>query len=344
MHLVFLGTSAAVPTQTRNLPAVALRLENGHLIIFDTGEDVQRRLEAANLRFNVPTTICISHLHGDHLIGILGLLCNYQMGNRTAPLTVIGPQGIAAFLLFNFPIIGLRIMYPIRILEISNPQSSADPQTHLIIPTTMLVYDFSKPEIDKPVELSINQGILLREKDFSLEGVYVSHTVPTLGYRLVEAERDGLFNPDKARELNIPEGKLWGQLQKGKHITLPDGRIVDPRATGIVGEKRPGNIVVYTGDTGLCPGVEYLMRNADYVICEATFGDDQELLAIEKHHLTGRQAASLAKRSGTKHIYLTHFSGRYKEVDFLLTQARELFPESYLAYDLLSVEIKPKDE
>ena len=108
MDLIFLGTSGATPTKYRHLPAIALRLDSGHLLVFDTGEDIQRQFEAANLKFNVPTTIFISHLHGDHVIGLPGLLFNFHLNSRSKALTIVGPLGLASFLMSLHQIVGLK--------------------------------------------------------------------------------------------------------------------------------------------------------------------------------------------------------------------------------------------
>lgn len=343
MQLVFLGTSAAVPTFTRNLPSTALRMDNGHLILFDAGEDVQRRMEAANLRFNVPTIICISHMHGDHVVGLLGLLFNFQMGGRTAPLTIIGPQGIAAFIIINFPLIGLRTTYPLEIREISVPKEF-NPKEKLLQPKTYRNFDMLNLPKDQPDELSIEEGILYKTTEYTIIGTWVWHSVPTMGFRLIEAPRDGKFNPEIAKTLKIPEGHLWGKLQKGKNVTLPDGRIIDPIKEGIIGEKRNGRIIAFSGDTGICPGIEKVAENANLFICEATFDEELNSLAIEKAHLTAKMAATIAARNHVQELFLTHFSSRYSELEILLNQAKEIFPKTTIAEDLLSIEIRYIDK
>jgi ribonuclease Z len=314
-------------------------MDNGHLILFDAGEDVQRRMEAANLRFNVPTVICISHMHGDHVVGLLGLLFNFQMGGRTNPLTVIGPSGIAAFIIMNFPLIGLRTSYPLEIREICVPEDF-QPKDSLLQPSFYRIYDMLHLPQETPPEIPIEDGLLYSTRDYSITATWVWHSVPTMGFRIIEAPRDGRFNPDLAKSLKIPEGHLWGKMQRGQTVKLPDGRIIDPFKEGIVGEKRKGRIIGYSGDTGLCPGVNAIAKNTDAFICEATFDEELATLAVEKAHLTAKMAAQVALDNSARQLFLTHFSSRYNDLTNLKKQAAEIYPQTILAEDLLAFDIK----
>lgn len=356
MKLFFLGTSAANPTKDRNLPAVALQLNNGDIILFDAGEDVQRRFEMT-LKMNVPTYICISHLHGDHIIGLPGLLFNFHLGDRTAPVTLIGPQGLYEYILFHMAIIGLKLTFPVSLIEVvySHKKSEEQADQENIEANS----ENSKKNLTKSLEIhkfldittaiqtppdyesysSLN-GTIIETPAFKLRTAWVDHSIPTLGFRLEEAERDGKFNPDRARELNIPEGRLWGKMHKGMAIQLHDGRQIDPIKEGIVGPRRPGLILCYSGDTAPCDSLIALAQSSNYFICECTYADEEELLAVEKKHMCAKMVAEIALKSHVQMLFLTHYSTRYKDIEILEIQAKKKFPNTIAANDLAEFELK----
>lgn len=339
MELKFLGTSGATPTMDRNLPSIALRLDNGEILLFDAGEDVQRRFEAAKLKFNVPTTIYISHLHGDHVIGLPGLLFNFHLGGRTAPLTIVGPQGIAAYLDFHFQLIGLRATsYSLSLLEIQFPKDDT-PKGGM---DTIQYRNFLTPKYERAFVQLVGNTVKITNLYF-VKAYWMKHSMPTLGFRFEEKPHDGKFNPERAKELNIRPGILWKRMQKGETIKINGGSEIDPIAEGIVTEKRPGYVIAYSGDTMMCPNLLTLAENADYFICESTFSIDDEKLALDKLHLSTKMAASVARDANVSHLFLVHFSGRYRDVMVLEAEARRFFQETTAAVDLMNIEIKPKD-
>jgi ribonuclease Z len=164
-----------------------------------------------------------------------------------------------------------------------------------------------------------------------------------LGYALVEEERRGRFNPELARELGIPEGPLWGQIHKGQTITLDDGRIIHPELLG--GPTRAGRKVVLSGDTRPSETTVEHARDADLLVHEATFGDEEASRAAETGHSTAREAARVAQRAGVKQLALTHFSARYsRDTSELVREARELFENVMAARDGTSIEVHFADE
>ncbi len=342
MDIIFLGTSGATPTKERNLPSWVLRMNNGELLIFDAGEDIQRRFEAAKLKFNTKTTIFISHLHGDHIIGLPGLLFNFHLNDRTAPLTIIGPRGIEAYLSFQYQIIGLKAQnYPLQVIEILPGDEGGKMQIGRFKKyQNVLSTKFSDTDSETLGEFTENY--IFQQPRYSVRAVWVDHSIPTLAFRVEESPYDGKFNPARAKELNIPQGYVWKKLQQGKEVVLKDGRTIHPEKMGVVSEKRPGYIIAYSGDTAICPSLEQIARDADYFICESTYGSDKTDLALEKKHLTAVMAAELAKQCDVKHLILTHFSSRYKDLDVLLNEAVAIFENTQVALDLLRIEIKPR--
>ena len=340
MDLIFLGTSGATPTQFRNLPAIALRLDSGNIIVFDAGEDIQRRFEAANLKFNVPTTILISHLHGDHVIGLPGLLFNFHLTSRSKSLTIIGPLGLASLLMTLHQIVGLKAStYNLTVKEIVSPYDISEKTEVQVITYT----NFLTPTYERKVSLQSHRE-LIRNQEFVVKFNWVEHSVPTMGFRFEESLLDGKFDPDRAMALNIPKGPLWKRMQKGQSVTLKNGIVINPVETRIVTLPRPGRIIVYSADTAKCEAIVALAHDADYFICEATYGNEHQELALEKKHLTARFASEIAKEAHVNHLILTHFSSRYKEVSTLLQEAQKIFPKTQVAEDLLQIAIYPRND
>lgn len=335
MQLIFLGVSAATPTQDRNLSSFALRLDSGELLIFDAGEDVQRRFEAAKLKFNVPTTILISHLHADHISGLSGLLFRFHLNERTAPVRIIGPYGIASFLLSHYHFVGLKATkYPLTLIEVQYPKIDTPPGQMM-----MTHYQYFLSENINRLVIQHSSNDIFVSKEYKIKGMWVDHSVPTMGFRFEEAPLDGKFDPDRAQELKIPKGRLWGIMQVGQNIEF-NGLTIDPVKERIVTEKRPGRVIAYSADTAICPELIELAKNATVFVCESTYAYLDEDLAKEKLHLSSKMAAEAAKEANVKQLILTHFSSRYKNIGTLEEEAKEIFPNTRAAKDLMSFEIK----
>jgi ribonuclease Z len=342
-NLIFLGTGAATPSKHRSLPAVVLRLNNGELFLFDAGEDVQRKFEAAKLKFNTPTTIFISHMHGDHVIGLPGLLFNFRMCDRSTPLTIYGPEGLAGFLHSLQKFVGLHATnYDLTLFEICIPPDYEENSENLSSEEFKLKkYEGMLSEDEKEPITIISKNIIHENKECKVKTFWMNHRIPTLGFRVEENPYKGKFNPKRAIELQIPKGILWNQMHKGETVETPNGETIDPVEMGIVTPERPGHVYSYSGDTTVCPNVYELAKNADFFVCEATFSFQDEKLAVERHHLSSKLAAKIAKDSEVKKLFLTHISSRYRDTDELLSDALEVFPNTIIAEDLMDIEIKP---
>ncbi len=326
MELIILGSAAAIPVQERNLPAIALKYKN-ELIIFDCGEDIQRGIINAGLKFNKPLKILISHFHGDHIIGLPGLLFRFGLIDRNAPLFIFGPPNLYLYLYLHRKILGLKANYPLRVFEIHYSQNK--------------LIEYEGLESEQPHgEYQIQNNIIFENTKYYLKYTLVDHSVLTYGYSFLEKPRNGKFNPTRARELEIPESSLWKKLHEGQSIEF-EGKIVNPLKEGIVGPKRAGRKITYSGDTAPCDNLIKLGKDSDILIHEATFSKELSQIAVEKKHSTSIDAANVAKKMNAKQLVLTHISSRYQEDAIkLLEDAKKIFPNSILANDLLRIELK----
>ena len=303
LSVTFLGTSAATPTIDRNVAGLAVQRE-GETLLFDCGEGNQRQMMRFGVGFSF-REIFFTHYHADHLLGVTGLLRTMGLQDRSAPVILYGPKGAQRVLGAAISLGIERNKFPIDIVEI------------------------------KP-------GDRLARDDYEIVVFETEHRADTVGYALVEHTRLGRFNPDRARELGIPEGPFWGQLHKGKTITLPDGRIIGPAE--LVGSPRAGRRVVYTGDTRPHLSVIEASRGADLLVHEATFGGDEMERAQETGHSTAAEAARVALEAGARRLVLTHISSRYsRDAAELLAEARSVFPETVIARDGLTVDVPYTD-
>jgi len=326
MELIILGSSAAIPTKERNLLSIALKYRS-HIFIFDCGEDLQRRFIDANLKFNKSLYIFITHLHGDHVIGLPGLLFRFNLIGRDAPLHIYGFRNLFYYLYFHHKILGLKAPYPFHVWEIDNQNNK-------------LIHYEGLDSIEPKEILHIKNNVILDDEKYSIKYTIVNHSVETFAYSFIEKPRYGKFNPNRAKELGIPEGKIYGELQKGKPI-LFQGKKIDPVQEGIVGPQRPGRKFTYSGDTAYSSSLVKLGKNSDILVHEATYSKNLADIALENKHSTSIDAAKAAKQMKAKKLILTHISSRYQEdVDQLLEEAREIFPNTELGNDLDRFKIK----
>jgi ribonuclease Z len=299
LKITFLGTGASIPTPQRGLSAVAVRRKN-ELLLFDCGEGTQRQMIKARVSFHRKTKVFVTHMHGDHILGLPGLLQTMSLLGKTNELEIYGPKGIKAFVDAINQTVSYTLTFPLKVLE-------------------------KEP------------GVVCDEKEYTVTAIQSIHLNPSLIYALTEKPRPGIFHPEKAKELGIPEGPLWSKLQSGSSIKLPDGRIVEPEM--VLGASRHGRKIVYTGDTGPSENLVRLAENADLLIHEATFEDEMKIRALEDKHSTPSMAAETAKKARVKRLILTHISARYKDTDRLLQQAKLIFNDTWLAEDFLKVEL-----
>jgi len=299
MKLVFLGTSAAQPTENRGLSCICLERE-GEILMFDAGESAQISYLKSGLGWNKKMKIFVTHMHGDHCIGILGLLQTMTMQHRTETLEIYGPKGIDEFISANIKILNFGLSFPILISIIT-------------------------------------EGKILETKFYSIYVCKASHSIPAFSYKFEEKDKPGRFNLEKARELGIPEGHLWNKLQNGEEIEI-DGKVLRPDQ--VLGEKRPGKKIGISGDTMPTRELEKFFESCDYLVFDSTFLDEIKEKAMETCHSTAKQAALLAKNANVKNLILTHFSARYKDERQHLEEANRIHESVITSKDLLEVEIK----
>lgn len=305
MTLRLLGTSASRPTVERNVASLVV-VREGETLLFDCGEGTQRQMMRYGVSFALGD-IFFTHFHADHLLGVIGLLRTMALQGRTERVRLWGPRG-AARTLRRAEELGLdRLTFVMEITELEPGQR-------------------------------IDRG------EYGIVPFAVDHRgARALGYALVEDHRKGRFNPDLARELGIPEGPLWGELHRGRPVTLADGRRILPEA--LVGRPRPGRRIVLTGDTRPCAATIEMARGADLLVHEATFGDEESARAVETGHSTAREAAAVAAEAGVETLLLTHFSARYsRDAADLGREARELFERTIVGKDGLELDVPYRDE
>ncbi len=299
LRVIFLGTAGSIPTPKRNLPAIAI-LRGRELLLFDCGEGTQRQMIQARIGFRKETKIFVTHMHGDHVLGLPGLFQTMSLLDRERKLEIYGPPGIEAFVEAIKQTIGPPL-FPVEIFEIEEA------------------------------------GVVYEEKEYEVHAVWADHSIPSLAYSFIERPRPGKFHPKKAESLGVPEGPLWSRLQNGYAVELSNGRVVKPEE--VVGPPRSGRKIVYTGDTSPSEDIVNLAANADLLIHEATFDDDLQERAREDGHSTPSQAATVAKKAKVKRLVLTHVSARYEGSNILLEQAMKIFPHVQIAEDFMKVDI-----
>ncbi len=302
MEVIFLGTSCAVPTEKRGLPAVLLEYLNEYYL-FDCGEGSQRQMRIAGINFMRIDHIFITHLHADHFMGLAGLIQSMDFLERSRVLNLYGPIGFK------------------------------ETMEHM-----MSLGSFSMDYLD----LSINEvgpGLVLDCDRFKISCFRTEHTSSSLGY-MFEEDSKRKFLKKKALNLGVPEGGLFSRLQRGHEVKV-DGRKITPDM--VLSNPLPGRKVVYTGDTRVCDSVREASRGADVLIHDSTFSDSEEEKTEVMAHSTARQAAEVAREAGVKRLYLTHLSQRYTNPSILEQEARDVFPESYVAEDFMRIKVEKHD-
>jgi len=299
LNVIFLGTGGSIPTPKRGLSAIAIR-RKAELLLFDCGEGTQRQMIQAGVGFHRKAKIFVTHMHGDHVLGLPGLLQTMSLLGRTKKLEIYGPQGIKAFVEAISQTVRFSLTFPVQVSE-------------------------------------VEAGLVCEEKEYEVYAAQSDHIDHSLAYALIEKPRPGRFNIEKARSLGVPEGPLWSKLQGGSSVKLPSGRNVKPEM--VLGHPRPGRKIVYSGDTRQSENLVKLAENADMLIHEATFDDELTERAVEDGHSTPGMAAETAKKAGVKRLVLTHISARYKDAGLLLEQARKIFVNTELAEDFLRLEL-----
>ncbi|UPV73885.1 ribonuclease Z [Halorussus limi] len=285
MDVTFLGTSGAIPTTERNPSAILLRRE-GERFLFDVGEGTQRQMMRFSTGFDIDA-ILLTHLHGDHVLGLPGLLQTLDFNERTASLPIYTPAGTADTVAHLLKATKTNPIYPVPIHEVSPGDAAVD------------------------------------RDEYTIRAFETNHRTISVGYALIEAQRKGRFNRKRAEELGVPVGPKFQQLHEGTPVELDDGTVVYPEQ--VVGDPRPGRRVVYTGDTRPTDTTVSAATDADLLIHEAMFASDRGNRAKQTGHSTSREAAEIARQAGVDRLALTHISSRYSnETEQLETEASEL--------------------
>lgn len=302
MEAFVLGCGGMQPLPYRHLTSVLLRRE-GDLFLFDGGEGTQVSLKRLNLKWKKINAIFVSHTHADHVTGLPGILMLSSQVDRTEPLYIFGPPKIKEYIETSRKVLDMYINYPIVVQEITEP------------------------------------GVVYQGEDFYVRAFPLEHSKVCVGYTLEELDRPGEFNVEKAKELNVPVGPLWGKLQHGESVLNADG--VEIRPEQVVGKNRSGRKFSFVTDTLYIPSIAKEVKGSDLLICEGMFSRDCEDQAKEKKHMTSTQAATIARDADVKRMALIHYSPRYndRDLEVLLNEAKEVWPQTELTKDRMHFEI-----
>lgn len=303
MELWFLGTSAGMPIRERNVTSIVLRLtQGGALWMFDCGEGTQHQLLKTPCKLSRLRKLFITHLHGDHVFGIPGLLSSRSSLGGHEPLEMYGPPGLRELIDTSLRMTETHLNFPLHIQE-------------------------------------INEGVVFEDDTVKVEAAELNHRIACFGYRVHEQPRKGVLKKEQLMEIGVPPGPLYGLLKAGEDVTLADGRII--RAADVVGPPTAGRVVTILGDTRPCAAATKLAEHADVLVHEATFMRDLTDKAAEYGHSTTEQAAITARDAGAQRLLLTHFSSRYKPEDLaqLEAEARQIFARTEAAKELVCYEI-----
>ena len=300
LRVVFLGTSGSVPTLKRSLPSVVVQCPRDQWM-FDCGENVQRQMMQAKVSFHRKMKVFITHLHGDHVLGLPGLLQTMALMDRKEPVQIYGPKGLKDFLVCTKETLNFGLNYPVEFNQI------------------------------------LSEGVVCNEEEYMVMATKSNHAVESYAYAFVEKPRPGKFYPKKALALGVAAGELWSKLQRGEEITLSDGKVVKPN--DVMGPLRAGRKIVYTGDTKPFDSFATFAEGADLVIHDCTFDDSLVEKAGLDGHSTPSQAARQAKAAGAKQLVLSHISARYPNAGLLLDQAKKTFANVVLAEDFMELEL-----
>ncbi|MBC8103240.1 MAG: ribonuclease Z [Cytophagales bacterium] len=313
MELTFLGTGSGTPSRGRNVSATVLHLtERGELWLIDCGEGTQHQtLRAPQVRLSQLTRIFFTHLHGDHLFGIMGLLASRALAQGgTSPVTLYGPAGLGEYIRGSLRASGMRFGFPVNIQAVGP----------------------GKP--------------LYEDDDLFVTAAPVRHRIEAYAYAIEEKPRAGRFDAAAAEAMGVPPGPIYGRLKAGEVITLADGTIVDGAA--LTGPPRAGRKAVFSGDTLYSPELVALAEGADLLVHEATYAAEDKPLADRAAHSTTTGAARVAAEASVRQLCLTHFSARYESengpgMNALLAEAQAIFPETCLAHDFLRVPVPRRE-
>jgi ribonuclease Z len=307
VNIFFLGTGAGMPAKLRNVTSIALKLleERGSIWLFDAGEATQHQILHTSIKPRRIEKIFITHLHGDHIYGLPGLLSSRSFQGGESEVTIYGPKGIKEYIYVSLSLSQTYLKYPLTVIE-------------------------------------IDEGIIFEDDQFTVETLKLEHGIPSYGYRIVEKDLPGTLLADKLIEAGIKPGPIFRKIKNGEIVTLEDGRTLDPKS--FLGPEKKGRIITILGDTRYCQNAISLAKDADLLVHEATFSAGEERLAYDYFHSTTHQAAEVAEKAGCKQLCLTHISSRYDRNSWqeLVDEAKEIFPNTDIAEDFKEINLPLK--
>ncbi|MER0123791.1 ribonuclease Z [Streptococcus sp. ZJ93] len=309
MYIQFLGTGAGQPSKARNVSSLALKLldEINEVWLFDCGEGTQNQILETSIRPRKVSKIFVTHLHGDHIFGLPGFLSSrsFQGNEEQTDIDIYGPTGIRQFVLTSLKVSGSRLPYRIHF------------------------HEFEVNQVDKVLETD----------KFMVFADQLDHTVPCVGYRVIQKDLEGTLDAEALRAAGVPFGPLFGRVKNGENVVLEDGTEII--ASDYVSPPRPGKVVTILGDTRKCHASVRLAVNADVLVHEATYGKGDEAIARKHGHSTNMEAALVAKDAGAKRLLLNHISPRFlsKDISQLRKDASKIFENVHIVKDLEEVEV-----
>ena len=314
MQVTFLGTSSGVPTRARNVSSMALRLpQKSELWLFDCGEGTQHQFLRSDLKQSQIKKIFITHMHGDHIYGLPGLLASLGLSGNSSGIEIYGPSGLEDYINGVLQSSYSKVSYPLQFHSIE--------------------------------EAAYKQKVFLDVNNLEVTCIPLKHRIPAFAYRVDQKPKPGRFNLALAQKLKIPPGPIYAALQRGERLKLSNGQIVNGK--DFCGPERAGTSMVYCTDTVFTENAIEIAKGADLLVHEATFAHQDVEMAIQRGHSTSTMAAQTAREADVGQLVLTHLSPRYAPGNVLtpndlLNEAKAIFPNTLLAKDFLQLDIKQR--
>lgn len=306
MEITFLGTGAGIPSKERNVAATMLNIieENNQLWLFDCGEATQHQILHTNLKPRKLNKIFITHLHGDHIFGLPGLISSRSFLAGDDILTIYGPKGIKTFVETALTVSDAHLSYTIAFVEITE------------------------------------SGVIFEDDDFIVDTIFLDHGVPSLAYKVKEKDKLGELQAEKLKQIGIKPGPIYKEIKMNEKTVLDNGTII--YREDYLGKPKKGRSIALFGDTRYHKEHAAFIHNVNVLIHEATFAKDNEDLAFKYRHTTTKQAALLAKEAEIGTLLLTHISSRYQKADerHLCEEARTIFSNTFIAHDFYQYKVE----